>query len=176
MHSRIDFNTVFAVILALSVTPLFSWFAIKGLRTGSTGPKTLTVTRTANPALYWLYLSVYIALAVMITAFALFSISYKREMASEITMMALQIAIFCFGLSFAAMASVVGYYTVKGFRTGTSVVFGRGGPFISSRVTKPTSYWFDQLFNVLFTCFLGTFGFGGVGVALWFAIGASVLR
>lgn len=167
-----DFNLIFSAMLAVVIAPAFSWFFLKGLRSGQTGPQKLPSSRKANPTLFWTYLAAYAAVATMCVAFAVFTTAYDGNRDSETTMISLLVAIFSFGASFAAMAVIIGFYTIQGFRSGTSVVFARGGPFFSDRVGKPMSYWSDQVFNSLITIFLGTIGLGGIAVCIWFVLGS----
>lgn len=166
MH-EVDLNTVLAVVIAAVFGPWFAWFAIKALRTGTTGPKNLPATRSASPVLYWIYVTMYSAVAIAMIALAVFVLNYRQGAATFAEMAGLLIFVFCFGTELALIATVTGFYTVQGFRTGTATFIWQGSVDYYSRMERPGWYWATQIQNVLMVVFLGTSGLVAIGVALF---------
>jgi hypothetical protein len=168
-------QAIMTLVVASIVGPMLGSQAVRGLRCGQIGSRKLCVTRGENPVLFWTYIVMYGAMAVTLGAFGLFVVVGALGVLSELSVIALFVAIFCLGIGLAAIAGLRGYYVVAGFHSGTAVLIERTSVRISARAKHPVWYWFTQVSNIVVTAVLGAFGLGAIIGAFWLVCGAPAL-
>jgi len=161
-------HDIFSVVGGLVIAALFSVLAIRSLRSGEIGARTIPLeiraARATRPWLYWTFIACTGSLAAMGASGALIFVPNHAVGIKA----AVAFALFA-GLSLMIFAVVYGVYAQYGFSSGRAVMVAKGVSTFD-RSLEPRGYWTAQIINVSVTLFLGAMGLGA-----WIFVGWNFL-
>jgi hypothetical protein len=158
-------HDIFSVVFGLAMAVLCSVLAIRSLRSGEIGARTVPLeiraVRATRPGLYWMFLTGVGSLAAMGVSGALIFVSNPAVGVSA----AVAFALF-FGLGLTILAMAYGVYAKYGFSSGKAVVVSKGVSTFDRRL-EPVWYWIAQIINVAVTLVLGALRLGAWIFVAW---------
>jgi len=161
-------HDIFSVVVGLVIAALCSVLAIRSLRSGEIGARTVPLeiraVRATRPGLYWMFLTCIGSLAAMgVSGALIFVPNYSVGVSAAIVF-----ALFS-GLCLMIFAMVYGVYAKYGFSSGKAVMVAKGVATFD-RSLEPVGYWIAQIINVMVTLV-----FGALGLGAWTFVGWNFL-